>query len=648
MPTNDLSTLVHLVGFVTGAALYAMVGAMAVRGRTRRASEGPRAYAIDRMAVATAGLGVVWNIGGLAVYGLRDLAGTTPSAWAVAIAFGALGFLPAVVVHAASQNLPRGRGSRALVATSYALSGAAALMQFEAAAVQHVAPSRFGLLLLSAGYATLTAALAVLTRRRPGWRRGLSGVALAAFAVMALHQSLHGSEADRWWVELVGHHASIPLAIAILYQDYRFALADLFLKRVLALVAVLLIIIAGYFSIVVPFVLPQLSADPLDPRAVGALVTLWLAIAVSYPALRMGASRFVDRVVLRRVDYRRVRAEIVAAVAALDSEIEVLEATCRLLGPALSVRRLAWSEVEAPTAAWPPINVVSREGRQEATAKVATAELPSYILQISGLEGGRVLLSDDLRMLESAAVAAGQRIDALRLARERVERRMHENEILQLATEAELRALRAQLNPHFLFNALTTIGYLMRAAPDRALQTLYRLTELLRAVLRRVDGRYVTLSQEIEIVEAYLAIERARFEERLRVTIDVPPELAGVSVPPLILQPLVENAVKHGIAPRAAGGSIVVQARAEHEVTGGDALRVSVFDTGVGVTQVELERRRSQGIGLSSVQRRLEQLFGGDASMAVRSAPGVGTTVELRMPLIGAPEAVDSAVGVPS
>ena len=137
------------------------------------------------------------------------------------------------------------------------------------------------------------------------------------------------------------------------------------------------------------------------------------------------------------------------------------------------------------------------------------------------------------------------------MTRERYERQLREQEMSTLATEAELRALRAQINPHFLFNALTTIGYLVKAAPDRALETLMRLTSLLRGVLRS-EGEFTTLGRELDVIESYLEIERARFEERLRVRIDVPTALRRIRVPPLLLQPVVENAVKHGIAPRAA------------------------------------------------------------------------------------------------
>ncbi len=180
------------------------------------------------------------------------------------------------------------------------------------------------------------------------------------------------------------------------------------------------------------------------------------------------------------------------------------------------------------------------------------AEPPRYVLEVAELTGGRRLLSDDHAVLEAIASLLGRRIDAIRLTHERYERELREQEIGKLATEAELRALRAQINPHFLFNALTTIGYLIQTAPARALETLMRLTALLRGVLRS-EGEFTTLGRELELIESYLDIERARFEQRLRVRIDVPPTLRDLRVPPLLLQPIVENAVKHGIAPDCDG-----------------------------------------------------------------------------------------------
>ena len=138
-------------------------------------------------------------------------------------------------------------------------------------------------------------------------------------------------------------------------------------------------------------------------------------------------------------------------------------------------------------------------------------------------------------LIDAVASSVGRRIDEIRIDTDRLAREQWEREIRSLATESELRALRAQLNPHFLFNALNTLGHLMQAAPDRALTTLYRLTALLRAVLRRTNGQFVSLREELEIVEAYLAIEHERFQERLTVSIDVPRELRQARIPPSAL-----------------------------------------------------------------------------------------------------------------
>ncbi len=198
----------------------------------------------------------------------------------------------------------------------------------------------------------------------------------------------------------------------------------------------------------------------------------------------------------------------------------------------------------------------------------------------------------------------------------------------KLATEAELRALRSQINPHFLFNALTTIGYLIQTAPERALDTLLRLTALLRGVLRS-EGEFTTLGRELDLIESYLDIERARFEQRLSVLIDVPSELRRLRIPPLVLQPLVENAVKHGIAPAREGGAVRIAAQLDDDTR---TIVLTVSDTGRGATKTQLRRGRAEGVGLSNIERRLAAQFGADASLSIVSTPTVGTTVEIRLP----------------
>jgi signal transduction histidine kinase len=496
--------------------------------------------------------------------------------------------------------------------------------------------------------------LAAVTRGQPGSRRALWAAALAAFAVSALHLSqLHRGD-PAWPVELVGHHASLPLAFAILYQDYPFALADLFLKRALALLAIIVVAFAAIATFGLQSAAFAQFVD-VDPRQVSILMTLWVATALLYPSVRRVTAWFVDTIVLRRPDYPSLRATIARKVQAGDDIPTVLSDVCESLAPALSAPSVTWREWRPrdDVEALGPVVVAGTEAAallKSATAAdplsagqpfpssvaaivtVPTSDPPTFVVAIAQLTGGRRLLSDDMATLEAIAVVVARRIDAIRITNERHEREIREQEIGKLATEAELRALRAQINPHFLFNALTTIGYLIQTTPPRALQTLLRLTTLLRAVLRS-EGEFTTLGRELEIVESYLDIERARFEQRLRVTIDVPARLRHIRLPPLVLQPLVENAVKHGIAHKQSGGEVAIRARVDRVDDHRRQLSLTVEDTGAGTTAEALQRGRRTGVGLRNVERRLECQYGDVASLSIRTTPGEGTVVEIRMPV---------------
>jgi hypothetical protein len=439
-------------------------------------------------------------------------------------------------------------------------------------------------------------------------------VALAVFAVSALHLSEH-REGEAWWIELIGHHASLPLALAILYQDYRFALADIFLKRALALVGLVTISFGLYVTVAAPILTESIREGEVTLRAIGSFIGLWVGIALLYPWFQRGVSWFVDKIILRRADYQDLRAEIAGIVASGDTPEEILDGVCARLKWALTATELRWESVP------------SDSELPKTTIEIPVVEGPSYYIAIGPLIGGRRLLSDDLSMLESVALMVARRLDNLRVMRERFARDLREQQISQLATEAELRALRAQLNPHFLFNALTTIGYLIQTAPERAMETLMRLTELLRGVLRRPTSEFITLGEELDLIDSYLAIERARFEERLNVVIDVPHSLRSVRIPPLVLQPLVENAIKHGIAPCKAGGQVTIKAR-----TQGRAVSISILDSGAGATPAELSLGRERGVGLTNVEQRLAGYYGPSASFAILSEIGNGTTVELLIP----------------
>jgi two-component sensor histidine kinase len=183
----------------------------------------------------------------------------------------------------------------------------------------------------------------------------------------------------------------------------------------------------------------------------------------------------------------------------------------------------------------------------------------------------------------------------------------------QLATEARLASLESRIHPHFLFNTLNTISSLIHSDPERADQQLQRLCALLRFSLDAPETRLVPLAHELKIVRDYLEIERTRFGERLRYTIEAEPSLDEAGVPPLAIQTLVENSVKHVIAQRREGGSIAVRAEGR-----GERLVVSVADCGPGVTEESVVK----GHGLAVLRERLQVLFGGAGALRL-SANGV-------------------------
>ncbi len=612
LPANA-NTIIHLAGFGAGVALYGLLA-----GMTRRA---PRSG--DRLAFATAVLGLLWNAGALVIFGADDLLITAPPGWVTVVAYAALGFLPAVAVHAASDGL--GARARAWVVgagygTATSAAGWHALSGLSGAGV----PSRDALLLVTTTSLGLVAALLLATRGTASGAssgRRLSLAALAAFAVMALHLGTHADARESWVTALIGHHASLPLAFAILYLDYRFALADVFLKRALTLGSVGLL--AG--AVLLGVALPALQRTTLAPTAVALTLACWVATALATPAIERAIGRFVDRVLLRRRQAAQLLPPLREQLARAESSADVLRLVERTLAEALTAESVT-SRERTPVVADAGVAMAARD--TAATVVIPTTESPAFEVTVEGLAGGRRLLSEDRQLLAAIATVAGRRIDALRVADERLARDLREESLLRLSSEAELQALRAQLNPHFLFNALTTLGFLMRAAPDRAMAALYNLTSLLRAVLGRSHGEHTSLAEEFALVRDYLAIEQARFEERLEVELDLPASLADQSVPPLVLQPLVENAVKHGISPLGRGGRVSVRAR----VASGQ-LELTVEDTGRGTAAAQTAPPIGTGVGLANLERRLERIHGSAASLSFESRPGTGTRVVVRLPL---------------
>ena len=191
---------------------------------------------------------------------------------------------------------------------------------------------------------------------------------------------------------------------------------------------------------------------------------------------------------------------------------------------------------------------------------------------------------------------------------------------------AQLRALQAQLQPHFLFNTLNTIASLIPDDPAAAEELVESLGELLRAALRDGGRDEITLHQEIELLDQYVAIQERRFHDRLRIERIVAPDLGDAMVPPLILQPLVENAIRHGASARQGGGTVRV--RIERD---GEELLLAVEDDGPGFQSGSAAP--ASGVGLANTRARLEQLYGAKAALETRNLPAGGAYVGVRLPL---------------
>lgn len=216
---------------------------------------------------------------------------------------------------------------------------------------------------------------------------------------------------------------------------------------------------------------------------------------------------------------------------------------------------------------------------------------------------------------------------ALNGAAELREREVQASRLEAQLAEARLRSLRAQLQPHFLFNTLHTIGGLVREGDaDRAVRMLTGLSGLLRHTLDRVESPRIPLHEELEALERYLEIEEVRFEDRLQVQRHIDPTVTDALVPALLLQPLVENAVRHGIEDRIGTGRIRIEARREV-----DGLVLQVSDDGRGLP-ADFDLERDAGVGLGSTRRRLDEWYGSGASLRAEHRAPHGTRITVSIP----------------
>lgn len=261
------------------------------------------------------------------------------------------------------------------------------------------------------------------------------------------------------------------------------------------------------------------------------------------------------------------------------------------------------------------------------TAYVARAVIPlppaetqqPYLYWFRGYLRSRL----QFELLTYALVVLG--LQALIWYRRVRERDLAASRLQTQLSQAELRALKMQLHPHFLFNTLHAISVLIREDPTAAQRTVTLLGDLLRSTLATAGIQEVTLREELAFLRRYLEIEEIRFQDRLTVRFEIDPRVEQALVPNLILQPLVENAVRHAVEPRPEFGTVVVRARRELE-----SLELAVLDDGPGVDGADTPR--GNGIGLSTTRARLEGLYGSAGELRLDRRPGGGLAVRVRLP----------------
>ena len=434
----------------------------------------------------------------------------------------------------------------------------------------------------------------------------------------------------------VGAHLVLLAIILAFLLFARFRYADLFIRYGVRI----LLASAWAFAIAImaqSAVIWHVSNQMTSPAAMHVFLLLITAtgLLLSFTFFDDRLSALVGRILFRSPDYREAARQFTNRIRDLHREPEILAA---LEAAARTPLELEGARViPADGLPWPkgladgeitevdyrdPLCKLLPVKNVEILAPITSAGRVAHVLVIAPGTERPALVTRNLNYLQTITAQCGHRLDALRREEEAVERQSREALLQQQVVEAELRALRAQINPHFLFNSLNTIADLVVRNPQRAETMTLRLAEVFRHVLDHSSRPLTSIRDEIEFLRTYLYIEEVRFGDRLRVTIDVPPEVEREQIPSLILQPLVENALKHGLGPKPGPGRLTITVRQD-----GEQLQMTVEDDGMGPGA-----RSSNGLGLANIAERLQTLYQDRASVSLRRREAGGSIATVIIP----------------
>ena len=599
--------LINILGHAGGALIFAIFLFLLFSGR---GWSGLRGRYLSGLA---AGLSLVWNLGSLVVLVRPNL----PAVWlnlAIAISFSVLSLLPAVLLHVSV-----GTARRPLVVCGYALSGVAVGMHFWEIRGNGPALHQVALLLITVGFLLLTLLVVADAAFRGKGQRRLSGarmagsMCLALFAMSFVHFGAgHASQA--WSSELIVHHAGIPLALFVLLQDYRFVLLDAFVRFLAnALLAVLVagVVIEAAFRLVL---VEPAAREPLQEAIL--LISVCL-ILIFFAWMRNLVQALLTHAVFHHGNVENLPAQL-RDCPAFTAEGEYLDWAAATMAATMKTRNFAvvsQADVDPDATLHAPVaSAVGGRDWAEAAVPIRLAQGNSRMVLLGRRQGGRRYLGEDLDSLAKAAAEMAAKVESLR-----------QEEMTRLVSQAELRALQSQINPHFLFNALNTLYGTIPRESSTARRIVLNLADIFRYFLQS-DKVFVTVAEEMQIVRAYLEVEQSRLGDRLSVHIQVDDAALPVNIPVLSIQPLVENAIKHGVAQRTEPGFVRIAAIHDR-----DGLLVTVENSGAPGGK----SARGAGVGLENVRRRLEICYGAASELRVDFQPEKAV-VELRIPAVPA------------
>ena len=465
-------------------------------------------------------------------------------------------------------------------------------------------------------------------------------------------------------IGLVMGIAPLFILTGAVVQFARFRYADCFIRNNLRIVAATMLVTA--ICVLVFLCLPSSRelTQSVEERALRMLVfaAVTTVALLAFVILDQALNRIIERHIFPATTHPAVLEKLHTTLDHLDNDPALEAAVCQTARDTLdladiAVLRLPHDQAEAWHRQITPGHHAKTSPGPALTAPpplpdtewLLPVQLERDFIRVLAIAPGRErrgLVTHEIDFLRDAALLLASRQEALRREQVLVAERQREAVLRQQLAEAELSALRAQINPHFLFNSLNTLANLVVTDPARAETMTLRLAQVFRHVLAHSARPHVTVREEMDFLRAYLHIEEARFGERLRVSFDTAPEIAAHPIPTLLLQPLVENALKHGLAPKPGAGHLWIAARAE-----AGWLRLCVEDDGMGLRHAERvpvpspicgpapdptasrPRNVSTGTGLLNIRHRLETLYRQRSIFKLEPRAGGGCRAVICIPL---------------